>query len=231
MSSTQWSIEEIKRRLLEIKEMGFIATERYHNTGVGHTLEQLLGLRENNISLPDFGNLELKTHRGRSTSYITILTKAPNVVKNRELLERFGYPRESNGRIVLHQTVYLDRPNARGFALRYDQESQNLDLYKDDELLGYYSRAQIEAKFEEKIGDGVIMVFARSRKSKTDVEQFHYTEALILKGFDFDRYLKYIYYDIRIGRYPDGRPHDHGSAFRVKKIDLENVFQVCEKIL
>jgi len=231
MAKDQWSLEEVKRKLLEIKQMGFIPTARYHNTGIGHTLERLLGLEESNIALPDFGNLELKTHRLGSTSYITILTKAPNAVKNRELLERFGYPRKKNSKKVLHQMVYLDKPNARGFLLRYDSESENLDLYKGDELLGHYSRAQIEGKFKEKIGDGVILVFARSRKSKTGAEEFHYVEALILKGFEFDRYLRCIYYDIRIGRYPDGRPHDHGSGFRIKRRNLEDAFQVCEKIL
>lgn len=29
-----------------------------YNTGIGHTLEQFLGLKENNISLPDLGKLE-----------------------------------------------------------------------------------------------------------------------------------------------------------------------------
>jgi len=231
MSEHQWSLEEIKAELLEIKEMGFISSERFHDTGIGHTLEQWLDLKENNIALPDFGDLELKTHRIQSNSYITILTKAPSGVKNRDLLERFGYPRESNGKMVLHQMIYLDKQNKRGFTLRYDQESQNLNLYKCGELLGYYSREQLIEKFNEKISDGVILVLAKSRKSETGVEEFHYVEALILKGFDFDEYLKCIYYDIRIGRYPDGRPHDHGSGFRVKKADLENIFQIYEKIM
>ncbi len=40
------TIQELKLRLEEIKEMGFVKTHRAHNTGIGKTLEDLLGIEE-----------------------------------------------------------------------------------------------------------------------------------------------------------------------------------------
>lgn len=227
---TTWSFYQVKSKLQEIKEMGFIETIRAHDTGIGHTLEQLLGLTENNISMPDFGKLELKSHRKESASMITIFTKSPDLISNRELLDKYGYQRQSDGRLVLHQTIYLDRPNAQGWVLKYNSKEASLYLCKNTEKLGAYSRNLIIKKFSEKIGDGVILVFAK--RIKIDIrELFHYDEAYLLKNFYFDEFIRYLRYDIRMGRYPDGSVHDHGSAFRLRKSDLNNVFQIYEKLL
>ncbi len=58
-------------------------------------------------------------------------------------------------------------------------------------------------------------------------ESFWYKEGYLLSGFDFVNFLKLlsegvVLVDIRIGQYPDGTPHDHGTAFRVvpDKLDL-----------
>ncbi len=37
--------------------------------------------------------------------------------------------------------------------------------------------------------------------------------------------------DIRIGQYPDGRPHDHGTGFRVLPDKLEFCFSYRERII
>ena len=37
--------------------------------------------------------------------------------------------------------------------------------------------------------------------------------------------------DIRIGQYPDGRPHDHGTGFRVFPDKLELCFSHRKRIL
>ena len=43
--------------------MGFVKTMRRGPTGVGYTLEALLGIGENNISSPDIEDIEVKAHR------------------------------------------------------------------------------------------------------------------------------------------------------------------------
>lgn len=48
-------------------------------TGIGHTLEQLLELEENNLVVPDFGDVELQTSRANTNNLITLFTNEKDV--------------------------------------------------------------------------------------------------------------------------------------------------------
>ena len=39
-----------------------------------------------------------------------------------------------------------------------------------------------------------------------------------------------IFVDLRIGQYPDGRTHDHGTGFRIKENDHHLLFKVVRRI-
>jgi len=68
------TINQFRLRFDKIRQMGWVPSKRRGPTGVGHTLEQLLGLKENNVALPDLGKVELKAHRVNSPSMITLFT-------------------------------------------------------------------------------------------------------------------------------------------------------------
>jgi hypothetical protein len=52
---------------------------RHGNDGsAGNTLEDLLGITENNLKLPDWGNIELKTKKKESASLVTLLHREPS---------------------------------------------------------------------------------------------------------------------------------------------------------
>jgi hypothetical protein len=40
-----------------------------------------------------------------------------------------------------------------------------------------------------------------------------------------------IFVDLRIGQYPDGRTHDHGTGFRIREIDQPSLFKVRRRIV
>ncbi|MBU1487108.1 hypothetical protein KKH56_03545 [bacterium] len=83
---------ELLERLKAIKEMGFIKTHRAGNTGIGKTLEDLLGITENNIPGPNATMIELKSARRDMGSMLTLFTKSPLPPRaNSILLDRFGY--------------------------------------------------------------------------------------------------------------------------------------------
>lgn len=224
-----FTLAELKKRLQALKQRGFISSLRLHNTGIGHTLEQVLGLKENNISLPDLGRLELKSQRRESVSLITLFTKKPDDVLNSGLLEKFGYPRDKDGLRVLHQTITAKRPNKQGFKIK--NTKNKLIILKKNEYVFSYDKAKLKNLFEKKFGKGILLVLATSQKGSSNKERFHYQEAYILKSGDFPKFLKNLFYDIRIGRYPDGRPHDHGSAFRLRKTDLPDIFRIYRKLI
>ena len=69
--------EKLIKKLKEIKKLGFVKTVRAHDGGVGNTLEFLLGIKENNIQLPDMGEIEIKAKRIESNSMLTLASKSP----------------------------------------------------------------------------------------------------------------------------------------------------------
>lgn len=56
-------ITELKEKLILLNQSGYIVSKRKGNTGIGYTLETLLGLKENNLITPDFEDIELNSNR------------------------------------------------------------------------------------------------------------------------------------------------------------------------
>ena len=68
------NILEFKNKFKKIKDMGFVRSERLGATGIGYTLETLLGISENNDAKPDIEGAELKAHRTNVNGLITLFT-------------------------------------------------------------------------------------------------------------------------------------------------------------
>ena len=103
----------------------WIKTLRPGPTGVGFTLESLLGIRANNNKLPDFKGIELKAGRTKSskrTTRSTLFSKTPDWKKSKvqsgmSLLEAYGY--DSGGRRQLYCEL-SNSPNSLGHYLQVD---------------------------------------------------------------------------------------------------------------
>lgn len=107
-------------------------------------------------------------------------------------------------------------------------------VLKNKKLLGYYSLEFLRKKAVEKIGNGLILVRAETKKIRGS-EYFHYKDAYLLKEIDPVKFLAHSKYDIRLGVYHSGtkagQPHDHGSAFRLTEKALPLLFKIQKKIL
>lgn len=68
-------LKELVKILQTLINNGFIETSRKGPTGIGHTLESYMGLRETNVAIPDVGGrVELKATRRNVNSLITLFT-------------------------------------------------------------------------------------------------------------------------------------------------------------
>jgi len=229
------TLAQIKKALQELSQKGWIKSNRSHNTGIGKTLEDYLGITENNIALPDFGVMELKSQRLNTLSMMTLFTKSPESITNAEIRKRFGYPDPVFPKIkILHQTVSGGKKNKMGFQATIDEKQGKMLILKKGKLLGYYSLAFLRKKALEKIGNGLILVLAETKKIKKQ-EYFHYRDAYLLKEIDPTEFLAHSKYDIRLGVYHSGKnmgkPHDHGSAFRLAEKSLPLLFKIKKKII
>lgn len=239
------TIDDFIKRFNEIKAMGWIRTHRAGNTGVGKTLEDLLGIEENNIQGPDFGTYELKSGRINSNSMLTLITKSPEPKgSNKKLVEKFGYysddARDSEKK-VLHTTLKAGIDTQiynTGNTLRPDYFEELETGHGKLEALTLISNYGIEEIYwpietfkqliNKKLGKEFVYVRADNRGSGAD-EEFFYKEAYILNGIDSENIVELIkrgimYVDIRIGQYADGTCHDHGTGFRIKECDQHYLY-------
>lgn len=65
--------------LIKISEAGWIKNARKGNDGgIGNTLEDLLGIEENNLPVPNAAEWELKTQRLKTSSLTTLFHSEPS---------------------------------------------------------------------------------------------------------------------------------------------------------
>ncbi len=230
---------ELIQKLKAIKGMGFVKTHRAGTTGVGKTLEDLLEITENNVPGPNAAMIELKSARKTISSMLTLFTKSPLPRKaNSALLQRFGYESaRGNKRKELHTTVnainYNQLKGEPGFKISIKQGRVNL-INTQNETLGYWDRETLKNSFERKLPK-LLYVKAETKGTGPD-EKFWFNEAWLLSGFNFDNFLNLlrkgvIFVDIRIGQYPNGRSHDHGTGFRVFPDKLDLCFEHRERVM
>jgi hypothetical protein len=230
---------ELIERLKLIKEMGYVKTHRAGNTGVGKTLEDLLEIKENNLSISNGTDTELKSARKNSSSMLTLFTKSPLPQKaNSILLKKFGYESSrGNKKKELHTTVnaikYNQLKGQPGFKVDIKKDRINL-MSSQNEIFGYWDKETLKKSFERKLPK--LLYVKAETIDKGASEKFWFNEAWLLRGFDFDNFLNLlresvILIDIRLGQYPNGRPHDHGTAFRVLPDKLELCFEYRERII
>ena len=246
--------DEFLDRMREIRDMRFVRSHRAGDTGIGKTLEDLLGITENNIAGPDFSIYELKSARKESVSMLTLFTKAPLPRgANRRLLEAFGYrwkkvPMDYKQLFLtgeelvefdvpieekeLHVTVDSIKPNSVGLIL--EVKGDRLYIENDKGVEAYYDEEMLRDAFNKKYHN-LIYVLAENRMERR-AEYFWFNEVYLLENFSFDRFSELVRegklkVDIRIGHYPDGRIHDHGTGFRILPKYLSECFERIERIL
>ena len=77
---TKYTKSTIITALKDIRSQGWIRSRRnIHNDGaIGNTLEDLLGIPENNLPIPNASEWELKTQRKHTTALLTLFHLEPS---------------------------------------------------------------------------------------------------------------------------------------------------------
>lgn len=241
-----YTLDDFIREYRKICDMGWITTHRTGPTGIGKTLEDLLGIPENNIDGPDFGDYELKSCRIDSNSMLTMFTRAPQPARaNTYLRLKYGYSSGAydNDEKVLHSTLSADRftPIAdTGCKLKIWCDVDGIYIMSEDGIENvFWSRDALKKCFERKYKNKFVYAKAQSRGTGAS-EQFRFIEAYEVSGFDYEAFIDLleegkIYIDLRIGQYHSGpnkgKTHDHGTAFRIKETDQPRLFKINRRIV
>ncbi len=230
-----------------IKSLGYVKSLRPSNKdgGIGNTFEDYLGVTENNLRLPDFEGFEVKSKRAFNTSYITLFSKSPSHPKgaNAILKDKFGEVRDPDFPLLkkLYASIFGNRSglvyNNFYMKLNVDRKSRKLILHITDKITNevydevYWDFDVLE--YASSKMKSLFVVYA-NQKEIDDVYHYHYEKATIFLNFNFDKFIDCvengkIMFDIRIGVHKSGsnygKPHDHGSGFRVKKENISDLYE------
>ena len=224
-------LSEIRARLRELKEEGFVSSLRAGPTGIGHTLETSLGLNENNLPIPDIGGrVEVKATRSNSNNLITLFTfnRAVWQYPSKEIVARWGYV-DNSGRQSLYTTVSAIEGNALGFQLSVSEDADNLYIIHvpSETVMGKWDMYHIVGKFVTKF-ERMLFVHADSRRVDKK-EEFHFNQADILsepssRTFRDSFAAGKVTVDIRMHLRPNGTARNHGTGFRIREHDLPSLF-------
>jgi len=126
-------IEELKY----IRDMGWIPNARPGNAGgVGNTIEDLLGIEENNLPIPNTAEWELKCQRSNTTSLTTLfhMEPSPRAIRfvPRVLLPNYGWRHAEAGKKrpetekSFRQTIHGKMHSNRGFSVIIDRKNRKV---------------------------------------------------------------------------------------------------------
>lgn len=236
------SARELLGKLREIAARGYIRSLRPGPTGVGMTLETLLGIEANSSKSPDFKGIEIKASRMRgggstTTNRVTLFSKVPDwksspVNSAVALLQSHGYDREGRRQLYCSMNHV---PNTLGLFLAADEDDLHVmsNRTKPGSKVLRWDMAELRQAFAEKHRE-TFWVKASVRKAVDGMDEFHYvsvthTRAPAVSNLEslFDR--GHVELDLLLhllDRAPGQRPRarDHGYLFKMHPRDMDLVF-------
>lgn len=218
-------IAEFKEKFKKIKDMGFVRTKRSGATGIGYTLESLLGISENNSINPDIEGAELKAHRTNVNGLITLFTFNNKVWKMPplEAVKKYGSI-DKDGRKGLYYTMTL-KPNSAGLFLDVGKTEISVRHISGD-IVAVWQLQTLADRFIQKIP--ALLFVSTFTEERDGVEYFHYYRAQLMQGTSTELLLdqfraENILVDLRL--HDKGTmARNHGTGFRTYEDKLPLLF-------
>jgi len=220
------TLDEIRQKLSAIRYKGFVRSLRKGPTGIGYTLETLLEIKENNISAPDFGNIELKAQRENHNGMTTLFTfnKKAWIMNPLDAIREYG-SFDANGRKGMYYTMGMT-PNSAGLFLYVDNTSVSV-RHISGRIVAVWMLEEIKKRFEAKV-QNVLLVKAKVEE-RAGIEYFLFDRARLLTGGTSVSILKHQFENEKL--IVDLRLHDkitsarnHGTGFRVFESNIESLY-------
>lgn len=227
------SAQELLEKLNEVSAQGWVQNLREGDTGVGYTLETLLGIEANSSKEPDYKGIELKASReGGRSKQATLFSQVPDwelsaLKSSRDILLKLGRFNEEKNRLQLFHEISCIKPNSYGLQLELEAASPILHQVSyhtlDDgvEQKHYdvlWQMATLHDRIREKHRE--TMWVSADTRGKRSEEEFWYRMARYTTGFDssavqllLDAGYLTVHYLIR--QLPSGAAKDQGYLFKM----------------
>src|SRR3989344_864174 len=147
---------QLVAKLKEIAKTGWIPNRRHGNHGgIGNTLEDLLGLTENNLPIPNATEWELKAQRLNSVSLTTLfhIEPSPRAIRfvPQVLLPKYGWTHQEDGKKYpkgeksFRQTIHEQSRSDRGFKVVIDRKKRKIMISFDAKSADIRHKKWLEA--------------------------------------------------------------------------------------
>lgn len=237
---------ELLSKLTEVSKRGFIPNMRPGDTGVGYTLETLLGIEANSSKKPDFKGIEIKTGRYRSGSgrQAALFSQVPDWKKSAlkgssQVLEARGkYSIKKERRQLFHEMSCV-KPNSYHMQLEISENLSELhQIYvPPDGANGkcvdvLWMMAKLEARLKEKHRE--TMWVSAETQGKRDSEEFWYRRVKHSRGVDLSALPILlesgsitVHYTIK--KRPTGGVKDQGYLFKMASKYIPLLFETTDE--
>lgn len=231
---------ELLNKLKTIAKKGYVKSVVNSDTGIGRTIESLLGIKMNSSKSPDYKGIELKSFRDSRNNRKGLFGKTPDwelsKFKSRvEILDAFGY--WEKGVFRLYNTIRGTGRNAQGLILKIEDKKDWLVENSDRPEIGDFLVWKLETLRKELLKKHKETFWIRAdSKIEDNNEYFHFTEVEHTKNPMIDKFeilveTGAITLDYPIKRMPDGKVIDKGCNFKLKSNCLDLLFPPSEKYL
>lgn len=237
-------VQELLHLMSAVAKRGFVTTMRAGDTGVGYTLETLLGIAANSSKSPDYKGIEIKSGRKKSadSGRTTIFSQVPfwsisRLKGSADILRERGRFHEKKQRRQLFHEIDARKPNSYGLILVPDdkegllhQECHDASQRVRDASWKYETLFQ---RLEEKHKQ-TFWVKAQT-KDKGNAEQFWYNDVTYTSGVNPQKLpllleTGIISVDYTIKETPTGGAKDQGYLFKIRRSDLPLLFRSQVKL-
>ena len=235
VSGLSHAAEELLGKLTEIGSRGWISSQRVGDTGVGFTLESLLGISANSSKAPDYKGVEIKSGRAESSNQ-SLFAKTPDWKKSNlkdglQLLNKRGRISEEKQRLQLFHSIYAPFANSYGLQLEVDHEEGLLRQYcnvagrREDDVL--WELGVLQDALRKKHGE-TFWVKSHARKTSA-IEEFKFYQATYTRGPNIGAFpllleAGEVFLDYTMWAPSPGKQKNKGFLFRMKQVKLELLF-------
>lgn len=232
---------ELLLKIKDIHEGSFVPTIISGDTGVGMTLEHILGIPPNSSKNPDYKGIELKASRTKykHPNRVNLFSQVPDWKSSeytaKELLTTYGYFRNDKKtgtpRFNLYCTVRANIPNPQGLYFHVEHERDLLinksRIHGAEKEVVQWNLETLRSNLQKKHHE-TFWVHAES-KMIDGIEHFKYNEIVHTKKPLVSLLpslieLGVITMDYTMHRKPSGKIRDHGYLFKIKPNDIRLLF-------
>jgi hypothetical protein len=217
--------DELLSKLRLIGNQGYIKSLVNSDTGIGRTLEKLLGIEMNSSKNPDYKRIELKSFRDSRGTRKGLFAKTPNwelsKFKSRvEILDNFGY--WEAGVFRLYNTIRATGRNVQGLILKIQSENNWLVENSDKKEIGDFLVWELES-LKKTLSEKHKETFWISTDSKKEngneyflYKSVEHTKNPLVNQFELLIDIGAITVDYNMKRLADGKVEDKGCNFKLK---------------